>query len=109
MKRFFLLLIAVSFAMNCSAMDAPETVEIYALSNLYQPVEFNHQLHTEVTRDCSVCHHHTTPHHTTGTGTTDIYCAKCHGQFEEIDVDSCADCYSDEPFSAESGKSTPLH
>ena len=95
LKGVFLLLISVLFAVNCSAMDAPETVEIGALSKYYAPVEFNHQLHVDVAEDCSVCHHHTT-----GTGTTDLYCAKCHGKYEEMMTVSCADCHSAEPFSA---------
>lgn len=97
LKGVFLLLISVLFALNCSAMDAPETITIDTLAKLYEPVEFDHQLHVDLAEDCSVCHHHTT-----GTGTTDLYCAKCHGQFEVLERVSCADCHSAESFSAES-------
>ncbi len=97
LRGVLLILISLLLAVTSYAMDAPETIEIDALTQYYQRVEFNHQLHVEVAEDCSVCHHHTT-----GTGTTDPYCGKCHGQFEELDVVSCADCHSAEPFSAES-------
>lgn len=97
LRGVFLLLISLLLAVNSYAMDAPETVQINALANYYEPVEFDHQLHVDVSGDCSVCHHHTT-----GTGTTDLYCSKCHGQFEEMVTVSCADCHSAEPFSAES-------
>jgi hypothetical protein len=96
-RGVFLLLISFLLAVTSYAMDAPETVEINALAKYYEPVEFNHQLHVDLAADCSVCHHHTT-----GTGTTDLYCGKCHGQFEELVTVSCADCHSAEPFSAES-------
>lgn len=97
MKGVFLLLLCCAFAVNCSAMDAPESITIDALAQYYEPVEFDHAMHVDVAEDCSVCHHHTT-----GTGTTDLYCGKCHGQFEELVKVSCADCHSAEPFSAES-------
>lgn len=97
MRGVFLLLISFLLAVNSSAMDTPETVVIDALTQYYQPVEFNHQLHVDVAGDCSVCHHHTT-----GTGTTDQYCGKCHSKYEELVTVSCADCHSADPFSAES-------
>ena len=96
LKGVFLLLMTFLLAVNCSAMDTPETIEIDALAKYYEPVEFDHELHVGVAEDCSVCHHHTT-----GTGTTDLYCAKCHSNYEEMEMVSCADCHSAEPFSAE--------
>ena len=96
-KGFFLLLIPLLFAVNCSAMEPPETAEIGVLSKYYEPVEFDHQMHVDIAEDCSVCHHHTT-----GTGTTNIYCSRCHSQRKEMATVACADCHSTEPFSAES-------
>ncbi len=95
-KGVMLLLIVFFLAMNCSAMDAPEIIEIDALADLYESVEFNHELHVGVAEDCSGCHHHTT-----GTGTVDTYCAKCHDNFEEQDTVACHDCHLADPFSAE--------
>ena len=97
MKGVFLFLLILLLAVNCHAMDAPESITIDALANYYEPVEFDHQLHVDVSEDCSVCHHHTT-----GTGTTDLYCGKCHSQYQEMETVSCADCHSKEPFSAAS-------
>ena len=51
------LISAAGLAMD--ADDAPETIDIDILSELYGPVSFDHAAHTEITQ-CSHCHHHTT-------------------------------------------------
>lgn len=90
------LLLAV-LAGGCYAMDDyPDEVEINVLANLYEGVIFDHAMHVDVAEDCSACHHHTT-----GTGTTDEYCAKCHEGAPEADTVSCQDCHSADPVSPE--------
>ena len=96
-KGVLLLLFSILLAMTCAAMDAPEIVGIGILSKYYEPVEFDHQMHASIAADCSVCHHHTT-----GTGTMNNYCAKCHNQFEEMETVACVNCHSTESFSADS-------
>ncbi len=52
----------------------PEIVMIAGLTDLYQPVEFTHRLHAEMSltdQGCSQCHHNTT-------GSTMLPCRYCH-------------------------------
>jgi hypothetical protein len=70
-----------------SADDAPESVTIDYLGELYEAVTFGHQEHSEMF-DCSACHHHTT-----GTGTQNETCKKCHSASEASDNVSCSDCH----------------
>lgn len=94
--RGLLLLLTLLLSVNAYSMDAPDSITIDVLAKYYEPVEFDHAMHIDLAEDCSVCHHHTT-----GTGTTDLYCAKCHTEYKELVKVSCADCHSAEPFSAE--------
>jgi len=90
-----MILLSVSaYAMDAS--DAPDSVTIDVIAKYYEPVEFDHAMHTDLAEDCSVCHHHST-----GTGTTDIYCSRCHGEYKELVRVSCQDCHSADTFSAE--------
>ena len=91
-----LLLLTLLLSINAYAMDAPDSVTIDVLAQYYEAVEFDHAMHTDVAEDCSVCHHHTT-----GTGTTDIYCSKCHSEYKELVKVSCQDCHATQPFAAE--------
>ncbi len=52
--------------------DVPETHTLSHLAKTYQPVVFSHQMHSLITEDCAVCHHHS------GAGQTPP-CSKCHG------------------------------
>jgi len=97
--KILLTLMALLLSGNVYAMDAedaPDMVTIDALVKYYEPVEFDHAMHVELADDCSLCHHHTT-----GNGTSNAYCARCHANSEEQDVVACQDCHSAEPFSAE--------
>ena len=78
------------------AADEPDSVVLDSLVNLYEAVEFDHMLHTELGEDCSVCHHHTT-----GTGPENANCARCHADSPENDVVACSSCHEVEPFAAE--------
>ena len=72
--------------------DAPETVTIDALANIYQPVQFSHKRHSQLAR-CKDCHHHTT-----GQQDMDPNCIRCHGQSTEKAVVSCKDCHTHKQF-----------
>jgi len=72
-------------AMN--ADDAPENVTIDSLAYLYQEVEFDHLMHTDIF-PCSSCHHHTT-----GDAETSSSCARCHAGAETEDDVSCSGCH----------------
>lgn len=93
-----LLVIALLFGMAgfVGAADEPDSVVLDSLSNLFEPVEFDHTMHTELGEDCSVCHHHTT-----GTGPENANCARCHTDSPESDVVACSKCHEADPFSAE--------
>jgi len=95
MKGALLLVGCLILALPAYAMDAPDSVEIDILADLYQGVAFDHQMHVDLAQDCSVCHHHTT-----GTGTVDPYCARCHDRYEEQATVACQDCHLADPFSA---------
>ena len=79
-----------------TAADMPEQVSIDSMSEMFESVEFDHTMHTELGEDCSVCHHHAT-----GTGTTDSRCVSCHANSDEVADVSCSACHVADPFSAE--------
>ena len=93
------LIIVVGSVLSCvnpswsmDPSEAPETVTIDILSDLYSPVEFKHAEHAEMAT-CSDCHHHTL-----GTPTTRWYCIKCHDNPVEADSVSCSDCHVKDRF-----------
>ena len=67
--------------------DAPTSVTIDYLQELYEPVDFDHQMHAE-TYACNACHHHTT-----GDGTQNKTCEKCHAHSDAADDVSCSGCH----------------
>lgn len=67
--------------------DAPESVQLDHLQRLYEPVEFDHLMHAEVFA-CSICHHHTT-----GGGTQEPACLKCHAGSGAADEVACSACH----------------
>ncbi|HEB49954.1 MAG TPA: class III cytochrome C [Desulfobulbus sp.] len=75
--------------------DAPESIEIDSLSELYGPVAFDHLMHTDMVR-CAECHHHTT-----GTGPASPFCGRCHEGTEEAETVACTDCHPAKRFYAE--------
>ena len=78
------------------AADMPEQVSLDSMSVLFEGVEFDHAMHTDLGEDCSACHHHTT-----GTGTLDERCISCHADSEEVATVACSSCHVSDPFSAE--------
>ena len=58
-----------------SLMEAPDQFVIDELTDLYQPVTFNHKLHADMAQmggDCEICHHFSPPGHIPP-------CGECHG------------------------------
>lgn len=78
------------------AADMPEQVTLDTMAALFEAVEFDHAMHAELGEDCSVCHHHTT-----GTGTADEACIRCHADSNAVAKVACRDCHVVDPFSAE--------
>jgi len=76
--------------------DAPQEVEIDMLSQLYEPVQFDHAMHVEMVDDnCAVCHHHAT-----GMAPVTTRCLKCHEADHPADTVACSDCHSASRFSS---------
>ncbi len=84
---WLILFVLPAAAMNTD--DAPVSVTIDYLVELYEAVSFDHQTHSEM-YDCSSCHHHTA-----GTGTQNETCKKCHAASgSSVDV-SCSGCHKE--------------
>ncbi len=99
-KQILITLMTVLAGMTASSLalaaEMPEQVSIDSMVVLFEGVEFDHAMHTELGEDCSACHHHTT-----GTGTTDERCIRCHADSDEVANVSCRGCHLVSPFSAE--------
>ncbi len=87
----------------------PQMVVIGSMSNFYEPVEFDHEMHA-VEVGCAKCHHHIVEHtdqtctiHNVVDQTNDPFCAKCHkGWFPgSLERAKCKDCHSPERYTAE--------
>jgi len=93
----FLMTMTLSPFFQCKAMEGPDTVELDALAQLYEPVNFDHVMHVDVAEaDCATCHHHTT-----GTPVKDKNCAKCHANSGATDEVACRECHPAKRFEAE--------
>jgi hypothetical protein len=80
-----------------TAGEGPDEVVIDSLSQLYEPVYFDHAMHEEVVdANCSVCHHHTL-----GTEIDDENCMRCHADSDGADEISCQGCHAAKRFDAE--------
>lgn len=99
-KRMLLSMVTV-FALSGALPQhglagGPATVELDSLSDLYEPVSFDHAMHVELTEsNCAVCHHHTT-----GTPPVNENCNRCHANSGEADVAACRDCHAEKRFEA---------
>ncbi len=67
--------------------DAPTAVTLDYLEELYAAVTFDHQMHAEGFA-CASCHHHTT-----GGGSQDESCRRCHADSGAADDVSCSGCH----------------
>lgn len=77
------------------ASDAPETIELNYLENIYEPVGFDHAMHTDLAA-CATCHHHVM-----GMAATDPRCISCHKESVETDEVVCEGCHVRNPGRAE--------
>jgi hypothetical protein len=77
-----------------AAQDFPEFIMLDSLTQLYEPVPFDHLMHLDV-GSCADCHHHGT-----GVPVQDPNCARCHANAEAVPIVSCKSCHSPDPFSA---------
>jgi len=75
--------------------DAPETIRIDSLADLYEPVVFSHKRHERLA-PCKDCHHHTT-----GRQDMDPNCVRCHAYSPASATVSCKGCHARELFSPE--------
>ncbi len=78
------------------AADGPGVVELGSLSNLFEPVTFNHTMHTDVAKSCAECHHHTL-----GDAPIDKTCARCHRANQPADSVACRECHPANRFAAD--------
>jgi len=81
------------------AQNMPDSVDLDSLVQLYEKVRFDHAKHIGLSKDCGVCHHHTT-----GMPTEDANCIRCHKNSAATAVVACKACHSAQPFSAETIK-----
>ena len=75
-----------------------ETVELGSIAQYYEPVEFDHEMHSGLIEEdeCAICHHHTV-----GTPVSDPVCIRCHESSGEAESVACRDCHPLKRFSAE--------
>ncbi len=86
------VLIAPAQIWSMDAEDAPESVTIDSLVNLYTGVEFDHAMHVDYA-SCQECHHHTT-----GGEVVNPNCARCHSTSGEADEVTCTGCHATDRF-----------
>ena len=60
-----------TFSAASTAAKGPENIILDGIANKYEPVNFSHEMHTEVVDGCAKCHH-------TPPGET-LACSDCHG------------------------------
>lgn len=80
---------------QAAAADAPGMVTLGSIADQYQPVRFNHTLHTQVMESCSQCHHE-------HPSIKSLTCQNCHdigeGTFKSSAVGTfmaCRSCHGD--------------
>ncbi len=101
-KRIMGIATALALSVLCvqqslAAEKPPESVTLDALANLYEPVEFDHSMHVDLTDgDCAKCHHHTT-----GTAISNKTCIPCHKNSKPYKIVACSKCHPPERFNLE--------
>ena len=102
-RRFLIggLLMIVSLLMpiKSGGQSTPEKLMLDSLVQNYEGVSFDHAKHVGLSKDCAVCHHHTT-----GTSVENANCVRCHKNSGATVVASCRGCHAAQPFSAETIK-----
>lgn len=92
---FYFFYTSNGFAIDPS--DAPDSLTIDSIKNLYDGVEFDHESHVDFAEEnCAECHHNTV-----GVPMKEKRCSECHQQSitgrEKV---ACGDCHSLQPFAA---------
>ena len=100
-KKLCGAVVAILFAslpLTSVLAEGPDNVELSALAQYYEPVDFDHATHVEMLGEnsCATCHHHTV-----GTQLVDDNCRRCHDYGGETDSAACIDCHPIKRFSAE--------
>lgn len=90
------LMLCLPFTSHGDTSLLPEMVTLDSLAQLYEGVEFDHDMHLDIAADCTVCHHHAA-----GVPTTKENCARCHGAGDVLELEACENCHIADPFSAE--------
>ena len=100
MNRISLISLAISIifmvaASHSAGEDLPGTVVLDTLVNYYEPVTFDHSMHTQIAETCMVCHHQ---HPISDTSA----CTQCHSidskEFRDSVVStflSCKSCHGE--------------
>ena len=96
MGFLFLLTLFLSSLQPCRAMEGPDSVDIDSLSQLFDPVTFDHTMHVDIASSCATCHHQTT-----GDPVEDPNCVRCHADSGPADSVACQDCHSAKRFEAD--------
>jgi len=87
--------VLISSAMHLYAAGLPETIELDSLSNIYEPVTFDHALHAYM-ESCATCHHHTL-----NQPPEDENCLRCHQDSTQVAEVMCSGCHPAFPGNAE--------
>lgn len=66
----------------------PAEIILDTLTELYEPVVFDHGTHMEM-YGCGSCHHHTT-----GDEPADEWCLRCHAGSQAIEKIACSGCHA---------------
>jgi len=92
------VMLIVSLPLHNGFAEGPDTADLDALAEYYEPVEFDHAMHVDMLGDdsCAACHHHTV-----GTQLVDENCQRCHENGGETDSAACIDCHPIKRFSVE--------
>lgn len=100
-SKTILILLAAATLTGASAVTSfaetgPDIVVLESLAKYYEPVNFDHAMHVEMTEQkCSICHHHTT-----GQAPENERCMKCHEGGREADSMACSECHAEKRFDA---------
>jgi len=87
----------------------PQLVVLDSMADLYEAVEFDHEMHA-IEVGCAKCHHHIIEHidpscaiHNVVDQTNDPFCARCHkGWFPgSLNRAKCRDCHSSHRYTAD--------
>lgn len=76
------------------AGELPDVIELNDFVAIYDPVEFDHAMHMDMT-SCADCHHQTT-----GEPVENAKCQACHRESENFKNVSCNGCHPQDPVTA---------